>query len=138
MVNQDLPTTANEILANATTDQVKWVVARLSSRTDREAAKSIGVHPSTVCKWPNKAKLDKAVNLLLQEPVGAALTVMEKAAIDAASVLVSELERKDKLRAADSILDRVGLRGSQKHEVAGKDGGAIIITYAGNVNPDDV
>jgi len=134
MVNQDLPTNANEILASATPDQIKWVVARLTSKTDREAAKSIGVHPSTVSKWPNKAKLYEAVSILLREPVETALKILQEAAIDAANVLVDELGHKNKLRAADSILDRIGLRGVQKQEISGPGGGPLVI---GNVTLND-
>lgn len=135
---QQTPTNTDRILAVATPRQIKWLLVRLISDSDREAAKKAGIHPSTVSKWPNKAELDKAVNLLLREPVSAALTVLQKAAIDAASVLVDELKHKNKLRAADSILDRIGLRGPEKHEIAGKDGGAIALTFTGNVDPDDV
>jgi hypothetical protein len=123
----------NEILAGASPEQVKWVLARLVCRTDQEAAQEIGFHPSTVSKWPNKAELDRAVGLLLREPVSAALTVLQEAAIEAAHVLVDSLRRKDKIRAADSILDRVGLRGPQEH----KHSGNVTLGYSGNVDPDD-
>jgi len=129
---------AKEILASATPLQVRWVMARLVSKTDQKAARAVGIHPTTVSRWSNKVELEKAINILLREPVEAALTVLQKAAIDAASVLVSELERKDKLRAADSILDRVGLRGSQKHEIAGKDGSQLTIRVLGNVDLDAI
>lgn len=132
--DQEVSRNANEILADASPEQVKWVLARLVCRTDQEAATEIGFHPSTVSRWPNKSELDRAVSLLLREPVSAALTVLQEAAISAASVLVDALTDKDKLRAADSILDRVGLRGPQEHRHSGE----IVLGYSGNVNPDEL
>lgn len=129
---------ATDILADATPVQIKWVMARLVNKTDQKAAKAVGIHRTTASRWSNKAALDEVVNILLREPVKAALTILQEAAVDAASVLVDELERKDKLRAADSILDRIGLRGSQKHELTGKGGDAMTIRVIGGVNLNDV
>ena len=136
MTDQETPTEANEILANATPEQVKWVLKRLGSRSDAEAAKKTKVHPSTVSKWPNKAELDQAVNLLLRTPVLAALEILEDAAVDAADVLVDELTKKSKLAAANSILDRIGLKGTQRVEHTGEgEDGEILVKVVGNIDP---
>lgn len=135
MSDQQVPTTANDILGRATPDQVRWVVARLSSKTDHEAARIAGVHPSTVSKWENKGDLDRAVNLLLQEPITAARSILERAAVDAAQVLVDSLTMKGRqLVAANSVLDRVGVTGTNHIDVTS--GGKALKGYV-NVSPDD-
>jgi hypothetical protein len=71
------------------------------------------VHPVTVCKWANKADLDEAVGLLLVEDAEAARLVLTKAARKAAETLVGELAGRQKLQAANSILDRTGVQAIQ-------------------------
>jgi mannose/fructose/N-acetylgalactosamine-specific phosphotransferase system component IIB len=112
----------NQLLENATPEQVKWVLARLVQKTDALAAKEIGMHPSTVCRWPNKADLDKAVMLYLRQPIDAALSILQEAAVDAAVVKVGGLKsKKDTIRqsAATEILDRNIGKPKQTQEVEG-------------------
>jgi hypothetical protein len=119
MVSQQVLTDANVILRSATPEQRRWVTFRLTSNTDKEAAKLAKVHPTTVSRWENKADLDRAVALLLQDPIGAAVDVLGEAAIEAAQVLRDLLKEKDRhlrLRVANSILDRIGVSGTQRHE----------------------
>lgn len=119
MTDQQLLTDANKILRHATPEQRRWVMFRLTSNTDKEAAKLAKVHPTTVSRWDNKADLDYAVALLLQKPTDAALDVLKETAIEAAQVLRSLLKEKDRhlrLKAANSILDRVGVSETQRHE----------------------
>jgi hypothetical protein len=64
----------------------------------------------------------------LQEPLLAAIEILNHAAVDAASVLVDQLQdNRNKLAAANSVLDRVGVSVKTKHEVSGKDGGPLVI-----------
>ncbi len=109
--------TANEILSQATPEQVRWVMERLTSRTDGEAATRAGVHPTTVSRWSNKEDLDEAVLWLLLERVEGARSILVQAAIQAAQVLVSELSGRHKLAAARDILDRVGLSSKRALDV---------------------
>jgi len=61
--------------------------------------------------------------------------MLQESAVDAAKVLRDSLANKrNKLRAADSVLDRVGLRGPQ--EV--KHSGDINLSFSGNVSPDEL
>lgn len=110
MKDQDFLTEANKILSQANPSQVSWVMARLTSSTDKEAAKKAKVHPTTVSAWGNKSELDKAVNLLLRHPVVAAIRILEEGAIKAVSVLFEELNNKrNRLIAARDILDRLDI-----------------------------
>jgi len=117
MADQAEQRTAKQILSSATPEQVRWVLARLAAKTDQAAAQQVGVHPVTVCKWSNKADLDEAVTLLLTEDAQAARLVLNKAARQAAVTLVDELGGKQKLQAANSILDRVGVQAVQSVDV---------------------
>jgi hypothetical protein len=111
-------------------------MARLVARTDKEAAKRVGVHPTTVSRWDNKADLDLAVNLLLKEPREAALAILTEAVIDAATIKVEGLAKGGKQQAATEILDRVLGRPMQRQELTGKGGAPIMLGYSGNVDPD--
>jgi len=117
-MDQQMPTNANEILAQATPEQARWVAARLTARSDKEAAKRAGVHPSTVSKWPNKGDLDQAVRQLLSQQTVAAAFILSQAAARAARVLTDSLnDKRQRVQAANSILDRQGVTGEQKISV---------------------
>jgi len=116
---------ANEILGKATPEQAKWVMKRLGFNTDRAAAKAVGIHPTTVSRWDNKAELDRAVHLLLAEPREAALSILKDAVIEAATVKVDGLQKMGKQAQATEILDRVLGRPMQRQEVTGADGGPM-------------
>lgn len=127
-MGQDKANNINKLLENATPEQVKWVLARLVTKTDGEAAKEIGMHPSTVSRWPNKTKLDKAVMLYLRQPIDAALGILREAAVDAAVVKVGGLKsKKDTIRqsAATEILDRNIGKPKQTQEITGAKGGPV-------------
>lgn len=127
-MTNELLTDANEILTCATPEQYKWVMARLSTKTDKEAAGKVGIHPTTVSRWNNKADLDLAVNLLLREPREAALAILTDAVIDAATLKVKGLGARDKQQVATEILDRILGRPTQRQELSGKDGGKIKVS----------
>lgn len=106
---QQLLIEIRERLKEATPEQIKWVFARLSSKTDKEAAKRVGVNNTSVSKWANKAQLDEIVRMLLIDPLVAAAETLRLAAPDAAAVLVGELRGKQKRAAANDVLDRAGI-----------------------------
>ena len=119
------PRNANKTLANATPEQARWVLARLTCTTDRAAARKVGIHPSTVSKWPNKPQLDRAVCDLLQTPVAAILEILQQHGMEAAQVLADELKHKNRLAAANSILDRILGRAAQP--ITGEGGGPLTV-----------
>lgn len=124
---------AQEILdeVNATVIQRKWVVERLRLKSDAAAARAVGLHPNSVYRWPNKAQLDRAVELLLADVVAAARLILLHSGPEAARTLVRHLLGKDAVRAADSILDRIGVVHVKqvKHELSGPEGGPVEIKY---------
>lgn len=102
--------TAKELLKDATPEQIRWVVARLSAKTDAAAAKKAGVHPSSVSRWENKIVLDQAVLEMLMEPAAAAMEILQVAVVEAAQIKVDGLSSKSaimKQNVASEILDRV-------------------------------
>lgn len=127
MQGQEAPRNANQILADATPEQVRWVVARLSAKSDQAAAKKAGVHPSTVSKWSNKADLDRAVSLLLADVAEATVLILKQAAPEAARALVTSLgDAKERVKAATAILDRAGF--APKQVVRGDtDDGSLVV-----------
>jgi hypothetical protein len=99
----------NELSTEWTPEQRKWVIARLKLTTDAAAARVAGVHPATVCRWPNKAELDAKVKELLNHPLEQAMTILTDAVPDAARVKVDGLKSRDeriRQAAASEILDR--------------------------------
>lgn len=108
---------ANVALTQFSIEQRKWLIARLLLPSDAAAARAIGVHPVTVCKWPEKDDLDKALKALLEDPKAQALAILLDAAPEAAKVKTEGLRsRKEETRqsVADDILDRVLGKALQK------------------------
>jgi len=102
-----------EILSRATPTQVRWVMERLTSRSDAEAARRVGISPQAADQWKNKDELDRAVGLLLQDATLATRVAMEQVAIEAAWALrecLSDPDPRVRLTAAIAILDRIGLK----------------------------
>lgn len=127
---------ANEILAKATPEQVKWVLARLTCDTDYAAAKSVGVHPTTVSRWKNKPDLERAIKIFLGRPIETVTTILNSAAIDAAATKVGGLKSTDervKQSVATEILDRAVGKPEQKV----KHSGSATITLVGGLDLDD-
>jgi len=115
-----MPDELQEILSRASPIQIRWVMARLVAKTDAEAARRVGLTPPTVCQWENKAELDRAVNLLLQNAAMSALAMLEQGLIKAAGVLLDGLDASDpwvRLRSAEAIWSKAGPRPIERREV---------------------
>jgi hypothetical protein len=113
----------DELLEQCSPEQVKWVLRRLTSKTDAEAAKAIGISPETVSRWKQTAPLDEAVSLLLKDSVAGAQRILQQALQDAAQVTVDALHDKgarNGLPAAKEIMDRAGMPTVQKQGVDGE------------------
>ena len=118
---------ANEILSVATIEQRKWVLARLQLKSDAAAARAIGIHPTSIYRWPNKKDLDRAVELLLEDAVEAARAILRDAAPDAARTLERNLLGKHAVQAANSILDRVGVIEEKRIKIEDESEHVIVI-----------
>jgi len=109
---------------------VRWVVARLGTTTDQDAARDAGIHRTTVSKWENKPQLDEAVRALLLDAAESARQILLTSAPEAARALSDSLkDRHQRVQAANSILDRVGVAGESKVEVGGKV--EVVLTFGG-------
>ncbi len=113
---------ANQALAGISVDQRRWVLARLVASSDAAAARAAGVHPVTVCRWPNKAQLDGIIADLLSDPMKEATALLTQGIPEAARVMLDALKSRNeqvRLRAAAELLDRVGFAPLQRHELTG-------------------
>jgi hypothetical protein len=120
----------DEVLAELNQLQLRYVVARVTARFDKDAAKQVGVHPSSVAKWKmDGVPVDEAVRLLSVSALLSAKTTLEAHAQFAAEALVNEVvERGDeRIRAALAILDRVGLPASSRIEADLETSGVMIV-----------
>jgi hypothetical protein len=72
--------------------QIRYVVARAETKTDKEAAEAIGISPVTVKNWDNKADVDEAVRQMHMDGVVTALEIRRRALARAMAVKVGALE----------------------------------------------
>ena len=110
----------NGQLTGCSVEQRKWVMARLLTTSDAKAARAVGVDPATVCRWPNKADLDAAVDALLMDTAMQAVNMLLDAAPEAAAVKVAALKSRNeniKQAAASEILDRAIGKAVQRQDV---------------------
>lgn len=84
-----------EILSTLLPDQLRFIVARLQTRTDKAAAEEIGIAPDTVYGWPNKDQMDEAILLINAEPIDAAREIRKKNLVKAMMVKAKGLDSKD-------------------------------------------
>ena len=124
----------NEIWTNATAEQKKWVIRRLQLPSDAAAARAVGIHPATACRWPNKNDLDALIAHLLTDTVETARLILAEAAPDAAHTLEFNLLGRKGVEAANSILDRVGLGRVSNQQHSGPEGQAIPVKHEFTVN----
>jgi len=137
-----MPTQTNDLLSEFNPLQRRWVMARLFTKTDIAAARIVGVHPSTVCKWPNKAELDATVDKLLEDPLAQAVETLREGLPDAAKELIalakhSERNKHIRIRAIEGVLDRNLGKPTQRQEVDVTSGGEPI-RVIGGVNLDEL
>lgn len=111
----DQEKTLPQVLQTLSQTQVAFVAARLGCRSDKEAAELIGIAPSTVYCWSNKADVDWAVAQSTLGILDVGREQLRRLVLKAILVIEKKLD-KDSLAAALQVLDRVGL-----HAVQGMD-----------------
>ena len=88
-----------EVIKQLTSTQLRFVIARNDSKSDKEAAEIIGISPSTVKNWDNKAIVDEAIMLMLLDGVITARELRRRNLAKAMAVKVAGLDSVDeKLR----------------------------------------
>lgn len=114
------------VLAQLTTDQIRYVVARQECSTDREAARLVKISESTVYRWPDVVK--RAVRLMATDGIVVARHVLRRNLAKAALVKTAGLDSDDervRQAAATEILDRHMGTAVQKQEVSGPEGAPL-------------
>jgi len=105
------------VLAQLSTDQIRFVVARQECATDKEAAEAIGVKPDTVYHWPDTVR--EAVRLMAGDGIAVAIEVrrrnLPKAMLTKAAGLDSDDERIRQSVATEIIEWELG-RATQREE----------------------
>jgi len=122
MVNDEL----EELLADLTTDQLRYVLARINSSSDVEAARKVGINPKTVANWGDKVSVP--VRMLLMDTIKAATLKMKKALLDAVDIKLAGLHSKNEATrqsVSTEIIDRLLGKPINKSEITGKDGKSI-------------
>jgi len=86
----------DRLLSQLTTDQIRFVVARQETLTDKEAAEGIGLKPNTVTYWKSKgAPIDEACRLMAADGLVTALHIRKRNLAKAMAVKVAGLDSED-------------------------------------------
>jgi hypothetical protein len=115
MINQNQPNQdidrLKETLSGLSMTQIRFVIARLETKTDKEAAEVIQISPATVKSWNSdgsKTKIDQAVDLMRVDGMITALEIRRRNLAKAMAVKVSGLDsdnEKIKQDAATEIIE---------------------------------
>jgi len=123
-----------QILSKLTVDQVRFVIARCSVSTDKEAAKEIGMATSTVKSWKQGgAPIDEALALMMLDGLTTAMHLRRRALGKAMAVKVAGLDSTDRnlrQRVASEIIEWELGKATQRSEVSGPDGEPIEVDDA--------
>lgn len=84
-----------ELLNGLTTNQLRFIVARLDSKSDAEAARMIGMDEKTPVRWAEKKQIDRALELAAYDGAVLALTMRRKTLPRAMAVKIAGLESVD-------------------------------------------
>ena len=132
-----MDTTPNlaDMLKMLTPLQLDYVAARINTQTDKTAADKLGIHPTTISKWPNLADVQTCISLAKQDGVILATEKLRRAASLAVDTIIDEMQARrgssKRLDAAQTILDRLGVDVKQtiKQQVEQAGTVKVIIEY---------
>ena len=116
------------VLAQLSTDQIRFVIARQEFATDKEAAEAIGIKPDTVYHWPDIVR--EAVRLMVEDGMVTALHLRRRNLAKAMMVKIRGLDSKreqTRQGVATEIIEWEMGKAMQRetHEHTGADGGPI-------------
>jgi DNA-binding transcriptional regulator YdaS (Cro superfamily) len=107
-----------DILKTLTAEQLEFIAARMYERSDRAAARSIGMSESTVYQWENREDVKRAVVLARADGVNVVREKLRRLGTDAVQVIVEEMRFKGlgnkRLDAAQDVLNRIGVDAPKK------------------------
>lgn len=110
-----------ELLRTLSENQLRFVSARMNTGTDKEAAQRCDLNPDSIYNWPNKADVNRCVQLARLDGINVAREELRRGASEAVQALIGELKGKRAIDAAVAILDRVGLEAGQNVNVGAND-----------------
>ncbi len=116
--------------------QIRFAIARVEHKSDKEAAEAIGISPTTVYSWDNKADVNNVIDLMRLDGLITALEIRRRHLAKAMAVKVAGLESdNDKIRqdVATELIEWELGRAQQKTDVTS--GGEKISVFL--VNDDD-
>jgi hypothetical protein len=110
------------ILEAATDIQRRYVMARvLGARGIADAARQLHIHRSTPHQWDNLEDLERVVISVQIDQVDGARWALTNLSVEAVQALQKGLgERSNRIPAANSILDRVGIPKQSAVDVTSK------------------
>ena len=118
-----------ETLANLTSDQMRFVIARNEHSSDKEAAEAIDMSPSTIKGWKVKGvPIDDAVRLMAFDGIVMATELRRRNLAKAMAVKVQGLDSESDMvaqKVSTEIIEWEMGKATQRSEVTGKDGGPI-------------
>lgn len=123
-----------EILPQLNANHLRYLAIRNDCTSDAEAAGLLGLHVQTIYTWPPIVK--EALNLMLYDGVIVAAEILRRNATKAAQTKAEGLDSEDERIRQDSaseILDRQLGKPTQRQELTGKDGAAILIGFGEDV-----
>lgn len=108
--------------------------ALAEGKTWKATAEAVGVGTTTIARWMKAPEFTARIDDLQAEMVAEARRILRRNATAAAQQLVNLVRHGHslhsvKLAAAKDVLDRVGLKATEKHEYTGTDGAALTIRW---------
>jgi len=108
-----------DLLRQLTTQQIRYCIARLETRTDKEAGETIGGSANTIKSWEHKPLIDEAVSLMAYDGVLTALEIRRRNLARAMAVKAAGLDSRDeriRQNAATEIIEWELGKANQKTE----------------------
>lgn len=132
--------TFEQLVAQLTLDQMRFVTARQECSTDKEAAESIGISPDTVKTWKQKGyPIDDVARLMVYDGIVIAKVMRRRNLAKAMAIKCAGLNSDDE-RIRQSVSTEIieGELGKPKQTVDQNTSGEVVVRLVGNVGPDDV
>lgn len=108
MVEKSSSDRLNEVIAQLTPNQLRFVVARQNFTSDKEAAEAIDLAPSTVYKWKPNTCVKEAIQLMAEDITSVAAAIRQRNLAKAMMVKVAALDNDDisiRQKAATEIIE---------------------------------
>jgi len=132
-------TDLEEVLNKLTPEQIRYVIQRVDTSTDREAALALGIRPNQISKWKRYAPIDEAVHLMIYDGLTTALHIRRRSLAKAMAIKAEGLDSGDeRLRqsVATEIVEWELGKATQNVRQDVTSGGRPIKGYA-VISPDD-